>query len=181
MQGRKPTYPWRINGEITAPEVRLVGLEPESRNGVYTIAEAIGFAKELEQDLVEIAPNQSPPVCKIVEFSKFRFEQKKREKEQKSKQHAAQMKEIRFGPNTDEHDFNFKLKHAQKFLTEGNKVKAYVHFFGRSIVYADRGEKILLEFAQALENEAKVEAMPKLEGKRMHLILAPKAAGKAKK
>ena len=136
---------------------------------------AIALAKEFEMDLVEIVANQVPPVCKVVEFSKFRFEQKKREKEQKAKQAITHLKEIRFGPNTDAHDFNFKVKHAQNFLEEGDKVKAFVHFHGRSIVYSDRGAKLLLEFAQALENFAKVEQMPKLEGKRMHIMLAPKA------
>lgn len=171
-RGRKEE-PYRINEDIQAQEVRIVGLDDEDRNGVYSLEVARQMAMEAKKDLVEIAPNAQPPVCRIVEYTKFKYEQKKREKENKSKQHVVVVKEIRFGPNTDEHDFNFKLKHAEKFLKEGNKVKAYVHFYGRTIVYKERGEKLLLEFAVALENLAKVEMLPKLEGKRMYILLAP--------
>lgn len=165
--------PYRINEDIHASEVRIIGFEDESRNGVFSIAEARQMAQNEKKDLVEVAPNAVPPVCRIVEYTKFKYEQKKREKENKSKQHVVVVKEIRFGPNTDEHDFNFKLKHAEKFLKEGNKVKAYVHFYGRTIVYKERGEKLLLEFAVALEELAKVEMLPKLEGKRMYILLSP--------
>jgi translation initiation factor IF-3 len=165
--------PYRINEDITAHEVRVIGFDDESRNKVYRLDEARSLAEQEKKDLVEVAPNAIPPVCRIVEYTKFKYEQKKREKENKTKQHVVVVKEIRFGPNTDEHDFNFKLKHAEKFLTEGNKVKAYVHFYGRTIVYKERGEKLLLEFAVALEELAKVEMMPKLEGKRMYIMLSP--------
>lgn len=171
-RGRKEE-PYRINEDIHALEVRIVGLEDDDKNGVYAIDVARQMAIEQKKDLVEIAPNAQPPVCRIVEYTKFKYEQKKREKENKNKQHVVVVKEIRFGPNTDEHDFNFKLKHAEKFLKEGNKVKAYVHFYGRTIVYKERGEKLLLEFAVALENLAKVEMLPKLEGKRMYILLTP--------
>ena len=125
-------------------------------------------------DLVEISPKATPPVCKIIDYSKFKYDQKKKQKEIKSKAQKTVVKEIRFGPNTDDHDFNFKLNHAKKFLTEGSKVKAFVHFVGRTIVFKERGEILLLKFAQALEEEAKVEQLPKLEGKRMFLLLSPK-------
>ena len=141
---------------------------------MYPIEEARKLAEERNLDLVEVAPKAAPPVCRIVEYSKYRYEVKKKEKENKSKQHVVVLKEIRFGPNTDEHDFNFKLKHAEKFLEEGNKIKAYVTFHGRSIVHKGRGEKLLMEFATALENLAKIEMAPKMEGKRMFMLLAPK-------
>lgn len=137
------------------------------------IAEALAKAKEIGLDLVEIAPNAEPPVCRIVDYQKFLYEKKKKEKEAKAKSAKQVLKEIRFGPNTDEHDFNFKVKHAIKFLEEGAKVKAYVHFKGRSIAYKEKGEIILLKFAQALEEYGKVELLPKLEGNRMFLHLAP--------
>lgn len=168
----------RINEDIIAQEVRVVGFDDEARNGIYRTLDAIRIAQEEGKDLVEIAPNAVPPVCRIIQYSKFRYELKKREKELKSKQHTMELKEIRFSPNTDEHDFNFKVKHATKFLEEGDKVKATVTFHGRSIVYKERGEKLLLEFALKLEELAKVEAMPKLEGKRMFMILQPKLAKK---
>jgi translation initiation factor IF-3 len=136
------------------------------------------MAKAQNLDLVEISPNADPPVCKIIDYSKFKYEQKKKQKELKSKAHKIVVKEIRFGPNTDDHDFDFKLKHAQNFLKEGAKVKAYVHFVGRTIVYKERGEILLLKFAQALEDFAKVEELPKLEGKRMILMLSPKPVTK---
>jgi translation initiation factor IF-3 len=148
--------------------------------GVVSIADALAKAKEIGLDLVEIAPNAEPPVCRIVDYQKFLYEKKKKEKETKAKSAKQVLKEIRFGPNTDEHDFNFKVKHAMKFLEEGAKVKAYVHFKGRSIAYKEKGEIILLKFAQALEEVGKVELLPKLEGNRMFLHLAPlpKQSGK---
>jgi translation initiation factor IF-3 len=145
---------------------------------VYPIEKAIAIAKGQGLDLVEISPKADPPVCKIIDYSKFKYDQKKKQKEIKSKAHKTVIKEIRFGPNTDDHDFNFKLNHAKKFLVDGSKVKAYVHFVGRTIVFKDRGEILLLKFAQALEEEAKVEQLPKLEGKRMILMLAPKQVKK---
>ncbi len=145
---------------------------------VYQTPKAIELAKQQGLDLVEISPKAVPPVCKIIDYSKFKYEQKKKQKEIKSKAAKTVVKEIRFGPNTDDHDFNFKLNHAKKFLAEGAKVKAYVHFVGRTIVFKDRGEILLLKFAQALEEEGKVEILPKLEGKRMSLILAPRVKKK---
>lgn len=168
--------------EIRVPEVRVVGLDPFSEelggkeDGVYRTSEAIRIAQELGLDLVEVAPNAEPPVCRIVEYSKFRYEQKKREKANKAKQHTVVMKEIRFGPNTDDHDFNFKVRHAEKFLSEGNKLKAYVQFRGRNIIYKERGKDVLDRFSEALDDVAKVEMEPKMEGRRMIMILAPKKA-----
>ena len=141
--------------------------------GVYPTKEALKLAEELELDLVEISPNAQPPVCKIVDYKKFLYEQKKRAKELKAKATKVEIKEIRFGPQTDDHDYNFKLKHAKGFLSEGAKVKAYVFFRGRSIVFKEQGEVLLLRFANDLEDYAKVEAMPVLEGKRMTIMLAP--------
>jgi translation initiation factor IF-3 len=165
-----------VNEKITARQVRLVGENVEV--AVYPTNKAIEMAKNQSLDLVEISPNADPPVCKIIDYSKFKYEQKKKQKEIKAKAHKSVLKEIRFGPNTDDHDFNFKLNHAMKFLEEGAKVKAYVHFVGRTIVFKERGEILLLKFAQALEEHAKVEQLPKLEGKRMFLMLSPKAAKK---
>jgi len=139
---------------------------------------ALEIAKGQGLDLVEISPKADPPVCKVIDYSKFKYEQKKKQKEIKSRAHKTVIKEIRFGPNTDDHDFNFKLNHAIKFLNEGAKVKAYVHFVGRTIVFKERGEILLLKFAQALENIGKVEQLPKLEGKRMFLMLTPKKFAK---
>lgn len=136
------------------------------------------MAQDQGLDLVEISPNADPPVCKVVDYSKFKYEQKKKQKEIKAKTQKVVIKEIRFGPNTEEHDFNFKVKHAENFLKEGAKVKATVTFFGRSIVYKERGEILLLKFAQALEENGKVEAMPRLEGKRMSMLLMPKVGKK---
>ncbi len=164
----------RINEKIRGvAEVRLVG--ENVTVGVYPFAKALAIADELELDLVEISPNAAPPVCKVVDYKKFLYEQKKKQKEMKA--HAAKnvVKEIRFGPNTDEHDFNFKVNHAKAFLDDGSKVRAYVFFRGRSIVYKERGEVLLLQFAQALAEHGKVEQLPKLEGKKMFLLLAPKA------
>jgi translation initiation factor IF-3 len=152
--------------------VRVVGENIEV--GIYSIVEAIKMAQDESLDLVEISPKADPPVCKIVDYSKFKYEQKKKQKEIKAKSQKTVIKEIRFGPNTDEHDFNFKVKHAIKFLKEGAKLKAYVHFVGRTIVFKERGEILLLKFAQALEEYGKVEQLPKLERKRMYVILAPK-------
>jgi len=142
--------------------------------GVFPIKEALEKAEELGLDLVEISPNADPPVCKIIDYKKFLYEQKKREKVMKAKATKVIVKEIRFGPNTDDHDYDFKKKHAEKFLKEGAKLKAYVFFKGRSIVYKDKGEILLLKLAQELEEFGKVEQMPKLEGKRMTMFIAPK-------
>jgi len=168
--------PYRVNEFITSREVRLVGENIEQ--GVYNINDALGMANEQGLDLVEISPNADPPVCKIIDYSKFKYEQKKKQKEIKAKAQKTVLKEIRFGPNTDDHDFNFKLKHAIKFLNDGAKVKAYVHFVGRTIVFKERGEILLLKFAQALEEYGKVDQLPKLEGKRMTLIVSPKVSKK---
>lgn len=170
--------PFKINQKITAREVRLVGDNIEQ--GIYSIDQARRLAQEQNLDLVEISPTAVPPVCRVIDYSKFKYEQKKKTRELKAKQTKVILKEIRFGPNTDDHDFAFKLKHAQEFLKEGAKIKAYVHFVGRSIVFKERGEILLLKFAQALEDLAKVEQLPKLEGKRMFLYLAPKAVAPAK-
>ena len=142
--------------------------------GVYSIQEALDIANEIEEDLVEISPNATPPVCKIMDYKKFVYEQKKREKALKSKATKVTIKEIRFGPNTDDHDYQFKKKHGEKFLKDGAKLKAYVFFKGRSIIYKDRGEILLLRLARDLEEYGKVEQMPRLEGKRMTMFLAPK-------
>lgn len=167
----KKEDPNRINERITAPEVRLVG---EGEAEILETRKALARAKEAELDLVEISPNAKPPVCKIMDYKKFLYEQKKKQKELKSKQSKVQIKEIRFGPNTDDHDFNFKLNHAKKFLSEGAKVKAYVFFKGRTIVFKDRGEILLLRFVQELEDYGVLEQMPKLEGKKMIIMINPK-------
>ncbi|MGB0255703.1 MAG: translation initiation factor IF-3 [Flavobacteriaceae bacterium] len=164
--------PHRINEKITAQEVRLVGENVEV--GVYRLNKALSLARELELDLVEISPKASPPVCKILEYKKFLYEQKKREKAMKSKATKVILKEIRFGPQTDEHDYEFKKKHAIKFLTEGAKLKAFVFFKGRSIVFKEQGQILLLRLAQDLEEYGKVEQLPKLEGKRMIMFITPK-------
>jgi len=162
----------KINQKIRAQEVRLVGDNVEV--GVYSLSKALEIAKELDVDLVEISPNATPPVCKAMDYKKFVYEQKKREKSLKSKATKVIIKEIRFGPNTDDHDYQFKKKHAEKFLQEGAKLKAFVFFKGRSIIYKDKGEILLLRLAQDLEDFGKVEQMPKLEGKRMTMFIAPK-------
>ena len=175
MQGpRMPRKeePYAINDRIRAREVRVVGDNVE--NGVYPIQQALKMADELELDLVEISPTAQPPVCKILDYSKFLYQQKKRLKEQKAKATKVVVKEIRFGPQTDDHDYNFKLKHAQSFLQEGSKVKAYVFFKGRSILFKEQGEVLLLRFANDLEDLGKVEQMPVLEGKRMIIMISPK-------
>ena len=164
--------PYAVNERIRAKEVRLVGDNVE--NGIYPIQQAQKIADELELDLIEISPTAQPPVCKILDYSKFLYQQKKRLKEQKAKATKVVVKEIRFGPQTDDHDYNFKLKHAQSFLQEGSKVKAYVFFKGRSILFKEQGEVLLLRFANDLEEYGKVEQMPVLEGKRMIIMISPK-------
>ena len=172
-QGQQKEMPNRINEKIKGiKEVKLVGENVEP--GIYTIERAMQIAEDLELDLVEIAPNAAPPVCKIVDYQKFLYNQKKREKEAKAKSTKVILKEIRFGPQTDEHDYNFKLKHAQEFLKEGCKVKAYVFFKGRSILFKDQGEVLLARFANDLEDYAKVDQLPQLEGKRMIIMFSPK-------
>ena len=169
----------RINEQIRAKEVRIVGdnIEPT----VVSIQEALRLAEENEADLVEISPNAVPPVCKIIDYSKFLYQLKKKQKEIKAKQVKVEVKEIRFGPQTDDHDYNFKLKHAMEFLKDGDKVKAYVFFKGRSILFKEQGEVLLLRFANDLEEYGKVDQMPVLEGKRMTIFLSPKKAGAPKK
>lgn len=169
----------RINERIRAREVRLVGDNVEQ--GIYSIQEARRIADEQELDLVEISPNAEPPVCKILDYQKYLYQQKKKAKEQKAKQSKVVVKEVRFGPQTDDHDYEFKLRHAKGFLEEGNKVKAFVFFRGRSIVFKDQGELLLLRFAQDLEDYAKVDEMPKLEGKRMIMMFSPKKQSGKKK
>lgn len=182
-----PRNQFRTNDQIRIPEVRLVGdnLEEISQaagraveTGVYRTRQLLDWARDLELDLVEIAPTASPPVVKIINYNKFLYDKKKREKEIKAKAVKTVVKEIRFGPNTDGHDFDFKLRHAQKFLEEGAKVKAYVHFRGRTIVFKDRGELLLLRFLKELEEFGSAEALPKMEGRRMTVIIQPKKGKK---
>ncbi len=182
---KRETRPkFRINDFIRVPEIRLVGENMEE------ISKAVGYkvdpgtifptrkvktwANEMGLDLVEISPNAKPPVCRIIDYKKFLYDKKKKEKEIKAKAIKTVVKEIRFGPNTDEHDFEFKLRHAQKFLEEGAKVKAYVHFKGRTIVFKERGELLLLRFLKELEESGSAEALPKMEGRRMIVIVTPK-------
>ena len=166
MKNEKIKNNYRINEQIRSREVRLVGDDVEST--VMPTHKAIQLAEQKGVDLVEISPNAQPPVCRLIDYSKFLYQQKKRQKELKAKQVKIEVKEIRFGPQTDEHDYNFKLKHAKDFLTEGDKVKAYVFFRGRSILFKEQGEVLLLRFANDLEEYGKVEQMPVLEGKRIH-------------
>lgn len=173
-----PKNQYRINEQIRVREVRIVDEEGSS---VMPTKQALDIARQQGVDLVEISPNAQPPVCRIIDYSKFLYQQKKKAKEMKQKQVKVEVKEIRFGPQTDEHDYNFKLKHAKEFLEEGNKVRAYVFFRGRAIVFKEQGEVLLLRFANDLEEYGKVEQLPKLEGKKMFLFLAPKKAGQAKK
>jgi translation initiation factor IF-3 len=188
-QPRDITPQFRINLLIRVPEIRLVGdnldevsevagrkIEPN----IYPTREVQQWADAMELDLVEISPKAEPPVCKIIDYKKFLYNKKKKEKELKAKTSKTVVKEIRFGPNTDDHDFNFKLRHAQKFLEDGAKVKAYVHFRGRTIVFKDRGQLLLLRFLKELENYGAAEALPKLEGRRMIVVIAPKKIGKKK-
>ncbi len=163
---------YRVNEQIRAHEVRIVGDDIESV--VMPLTRALQLAEQKGADLVEISPNAEPPVCRIIDYSKFLYQQKKRQKEIKAKQVKVEVKEIRFGPQTDDHDYNFKLKHAQTFLSEGDKVKAYVFFRGRSILFKEQGEVLLLRFANDLEEYGKVEQMPTLEGKRMIIFISPK-------
>lgn len=166
----------RINHFIRVPQVRLVGDNVEV--GVYSIQDAMRIAQQQQLDLVEISPNADPPVCKVVDYNKFLYDKKKKEKEMKAKSKSSEIKEIRFTPGTDDHDFDFKAKHAEKFLKDGNKVKAYVQFKGRAIMFKERGELVLLKFAERLAEVGQPEGLPKLEGKRMQMVLAPKAAKK---
>src|SRR5690348_1254615 len=168
----------RTNHMIRVQQVRLVGDNVEV--GVYPIQEAMRMAQEQQLDLVEISPQADPPVCKIIDYNKFLYEKKKKEKEMKSKSKTAEVKEIRFTPGTDDHDFDFKARHAESFLKEGNKVKAYVQFRGRAIMFKERGELVLLKFAERLAEMGQPEGLPKLEGKRMLMIIAPKGAKKKK-
>ncbi|MDD4189701.1 MAG: translation initiation factor IF-3 [Mangrovibacterium sp.] len=162
-----------MNEHIRVPQVRLVGENIENQ-GIYSLKEALAMAEVRELDLVEISPNADPPVCKIIDYQKFLYQQKKKQKEMKAKAVKVVVKEIRFGPNTDDHDFQFKLRHAEKFLAEGAKVKAFVFFKGRSILFKEQGEILLLKFATALEDIGKVEQLPQLEGKRMTMFISPK-------
>lgn len=189
FQSRDTSSQHRINYLIRSPQIRLVGdnldeisevagrkIEPD----IYPTREVQKWADELELDLVEISPKAEPPVCKIINYKKFLYNKKKKEKELKAKASKTVVKEIRFGPNTDEHDFNFKLRHAQKFLEEGAKVKAYVHFRGRTIVFKDRGQLLLLRFLKELEEYGGAESLPKLEGRRMIVVITPKKVVKKK-
>ncbi len=169
---------YRGNEQIRVREVRIVG---DDGSIVVPTRQALDMAREQGVDLVEISPNANPPVCRLIDYSKFLYQQKKRAKEMKAKQVKVEVKEIRFGPQTDEHDYQFKLKHAKEFLEDGNKVRAYVFFRGRSILFKEQGEVLLLRFANDLEEYGKVESMPSLEGKKMFLYLAPKKSGSAKK
>jgi translation initiation factor IF-3 len=168
---------YRINNLIKGvPQVRLVGENIEQ--GIVDFSVAIAMAEKQGLDLVEISPKAEPPVCRVIDYAKFKYEQKKKQKEIKANASKTVLKEIRFSPNTDDHDFNFKLKHAIGFLKEGSKVKAYVHFVGRAIVFKDRGELLLMNFAKGLEEFGKPDEMPRLEGKRMSIMFSPKNAPK---
>lgn len=171
QKGRSDKDPYATNEQIRAREVRLVGDNVEP--GIYPIDKARRIAASQELDLVEISPTAEPPVCRVIDYQKFLYQQKKRQKEQKAKATKVVVKEIRFGPQTDDHDYNFKLKHARGFLQEGSKVKAYVFFRGRSILFKEQGEVLLLRFANDLEDLGKVELMPVLEGKRMSIMISP--------
>lgn len=182
MQKKKPNYQrgfqrkqneHKINGEITALRVRLVGAEGVEAD-IYSIEDALKFAEEKGVDLVEISPNADPPVVKIIDYNKFLYEKKKKEKEQKANSKQSEVKEIRFTPNTDDHDFEFKSKHAIKFLQDGDKVKCFVQFKGRGMLFQDRGELLLLKFAEKLADYGSLESMPKMEGRRMLAIFSPK-------
>jgi len=184
-KGRNPNFrkeqqqEHRTNRMIRIPEVRLVGegIEP----GVYPTEQALAMDEAQGLDLVEISPNAAPPVCRIIDYKKFLYEKKRKEKEMKANSKQSEVKEIRFTPSTDEHDFDFKCKHAEKFLKEGDKVKAYVQFKGRAIMFKDRGELLLLKFAERLAETGVLESMPKMEGKRMLVIFAPKGSQKKNK
>ena len=178
MKNDKIKNQYRINEQIRVREVRIVS---DDRSTVVPVRQALDMARAEGVDLVEISPNAKPPVCRLIDYSKFLYQQKKRAKELKAKQVKVEVKEIRFGPQTDEHDYQFKLKHAKEFLEDGNKVRAYVFFRGRSILFKEQGEVLLLRFANDLEEFGKVEHMPSLEGKKMFIYLAPKKAGAVKK
>jgi translation initiation factor IF-3 len=178
MKNDKKGPQYRVNEQIRVREVRIVG---DDGSTVVPTRQALDMARQQGVDLVEISPNANPPVCRLIDYSKFLYQQKKRAKEMKAKQVKQEVKEIRFGPQTDDHDYNFKLKHAKEFLEQGNKVRAYVFFRGRSILFKEQGEVLLLRFANDLEEYGKVESMPSLEGKKMFLYLSPKKAGVAKK
>ena len=178
MKNERIKNQYRVNEQIRAKEVRIVN---EGGSTVMPTRQALDMARSQGVDLVEISPNAQPPVCRIIDYSKFLYQQKKHAKEMKAKQVKVEVKEIRFGPQTDEHDYNFKLKHAKEFLDAGNKVRAYVFFRGRSILFKEQGEVLLLRFANDLEEYGKVEQMPALEGKKMFLYIAPKKAGIVKK
>lgn len=178
MKNDKNSNQYRVNEQIRVREVRVVG---EDGSSVMPTRQALELAKQQGVDLVEISPNAQPPVCRIIDYSKFLYQQKKRAKELKSKQVKIEVKEIRFGPQTGENDYAFKLKHAKEFLEDGNKVRAYVFFKGRSILFKEQGEVLLLRFANDLEEYGKVEQMPLLEGKKMAIFIGPKKAGVAKK
>ncbi len=175
---RQPEPEHRINERIRSLQVRLVG--DNVTVGVYPTQEALKIAQEQELDLVEISPTADPPVCKVIDYKKFLYEKKKKEKEMKANSKQSEVKEIRFTPGTDDHDFNFKAKHAENFLKDGNKVKAYVQFKGRAIMFQDRGQLLLLKFAERLAEAGVLESMPKLEGKRMFAIFTPKTGSKKK-
>ena len=178
MKNDKKGPQYRVNEQIRVREVRIVG---DGGSTVVPTRQALDMARQQGVDLVEISPNANPPVCRIIDYSKFLYQQKKRAKELKQKQVKQEVKEIRFGPQTDDHDYNFKLKHAKEFLEEGNKVRAYVFFRGRSILFKEQGEVLLLRFANDLEEYGKVESMPSLEGKKMFLYLSPKKTAIVKK
>ena len=178
MKNDKKGPQYCVNEQIRVREVRIVG---DNGNTVMPTRQALDIARQQGVDLVEISPNANPPVCRIIDYSKFLYQQKKRAKELKQKQVKQEVKEIRFGPQTDDHDYNFKLKHAKEFLSEGNKVRAYVFFRGRSILFKEQGEVLLLRFANDLEEYGKVESMPSLEGKKMFLYLSPKKTAIVKK
>ena len=173
---RQPEPEHRINERIRVPQVRLVG--DNVTVGVYPTEEARKIAQQQELDLVEISPNADPPVCKVIDYKKFLYEKKRKEKEMKANAKQSEVKEIRFTPGTDDHDFDFKVKHALNFLKDGNKVKAYVQFKGRAIMFQDRGQLLLLKFAEKLADVSALESMPKMEGKRMLAMFAPKSQKK---
>ena len=178
MKNDKKNNQYRVNEQIRVREVRVVG---DDGAVVMPTRQALDLARQKGVELVEISPNAQPPVCRLIDYSKFLYQQKKRAKEMKAKQVKVEVKEIRFGPQTGENDYNFKLKHAKEFLLDGNKVRAYVFFRGRSILFKEQGEVLLLRFANDLEEYGKVEQMPQLEGKKMAIFIAPKKAGVAKK
>ena len=180
---RPPSISFRTNSSIIVPEIRLVGdnlkelsstIGQQVETGIYNTKVAVEWAQEMGLDLVEISPKAKPPVCKIIDYKKFLYDKKKKDKEIKARAIKTVIKELRFGPNTDDHDFDFKLKHARKFLEDGAKVKAYVHFRGRSIVFKDRGELLLLRLLKDLEEYGAAEELPRLEGRRMSVIISPK-------